>query len=105
MDNFNKVISFVLGLVVVVVFLAVISGRLNLKNKLASGKNPTVTPTQATGEKTNTVSVGSTKYQTNTSPAKQPNTIPSTGAPLFLFPVAISSFLGGIYLKKSGKKE
>lgn len=105
MDNFNKVISFVLGLVVVVVFLAVISGRLNLKNRLASGKNPTATPTQATDEKTSTVSVGSTKYQTNTSIVKQPSTIPSTGAPLFLFPVVISSFLGGIFLKRAGKKE
>lgn len=32
MDSFNKIISFVLGLVVVLVFFAVITGRINFKN-------------------------------------------------------------------------
>ncbi|MBI2641720.1 hypothetical protein HYW87_03960, partial [Candidatus Roizmanbacteria bacterium] len=43
MDNFNKILSFVLGLVVVIVFIAVITGRLNLRNRLArvSGVSPT----------------------------------------------------------------
>lgn len=103
MDNFNKVISFVLGLVVVVVFLAVVSGRLNLKNKLASSGGATVSPTQAISEKIDSLTIQPNKYQTSTV-AKKPSTIPSTGAPLFLFPVVISSFLGGIYLRRSGKK-
>ena len=33
MDSFNKVISFVLGLVVVLVFFAVVTGKINLKAK------------------------------------------------------------------------
>lgn len=55
MENFNKVLSFILGLVVVVVFVSVLSGRLNLglKEKLIGGKTqakatPTPTPKQTT---------------------------------------------------------
>ena len=34
MDSFNKVISFVLGLVVVIVFFLVLTGKINFINKL-----------------------------------------------------------------------
>lgn len=44
MDQFNKAISFILGLVVVAVFIAIASGRINLKNKLPLFAKSTPTP-------------------------------------------------------------
>src|SRR3990167_7175824 len=44
MENFNKVLSFVLGLVVVIVFVIVLSGRINLRSDIFTGKK-TPTPT------------------------------------------------------------
>lgn len=52
MENFNKVLSFILGLVVVIVFVIVLSNRLNLSDKFLPLKNnkakitATPTPTQ-----------------------------------------------------------
>lgn len=48
MGDFNKVVSFVLGLIVVVVFLAVVTGRLNLRQRILSANSKkvvAVTPT------------------------------------------------------------
>lgn len=53
MEQFNKALSFVLGLVVVAVFIVVASGKVNIKgiNLAKSTKNtnitPTITPTKA----------------------------------------------------------
>jgi hypothetical protein len=100
MDSFNKIISFVLGLVVVVVFLAVISGRLNLGSKKASPTpTPTPTPTVA-GTSISKVTIS----QTPINNYQNPKTIPSTG-PELLFPLVFSSFLSGLYLKKTGKNK
>ena len=45
MVNFNKVLSFILGLVVVIVFVIVLSKRLNLQSKfIPFGNKPTPTP-------------------------------------------------------------
>jgi hypothetical protein len=49
MDNFNKVISFVLGLVVVVVLLVILTGRFNLREKFLPLKD---TATKTTPAKT-----------------------------------------------------
>lgn len=105
MDTFNKTISFVLGLVVVLVFLAVVTGRLNLRSRLPllSGKLPTPTmtnpplPTQ-TPTTINTYN----KYQTNRE--KKPVIIPATGSPTALLPILFSGLFGGIFLKKITKK-
>lgn len=56
MENFNKVLSFVLGLVVVIVFVIVLSGRLNLRSGILGDRSQpkvtaTVTPTPTQGEK------------------------------------------------------
>lgn len=55
MGDFNKVLSFILGLIVVVVFFVVLSGRLNLSTKLLPGSQtkitPTVTPTPKVAKK------------------------------------------------------
>jgi hypothetical protein len=119
MDSFNKVISFALGLVVVLVFLAVVTGKLNLKGKTAttpaskttsffnfggSTPTPTVIPTQT--PTLITVNSGTSKNNvysqtTNTSAAKS---IPSTGLPTLFIPMLFSGLLGGNFLRKSGKK-
>ncbi len=55
MENFNKVLSFVLGLVVVVVFVVVLSGRLNLNLKNAlTGKKTSIGKVSVTGTPTPT---------------------------------------------------
>ena len=46
MENANKIISFILGLIVVVVFIAIVTGKFNLgkKIKTLSKVTPTTTP-------------------------------------------------------------
>lgn len=108
MDSFNKVLSFVLGLIVVIVFLLVVTGRFNLRKSsknLTSKTKLTLTPTNITGKYLTPtplpVSFGRTTndYKTKTS-GKAPNTIPATGSPSVLLPLLISSLSLGIYLKR-----
>lgn len=47
MSGFNKVTSFVLGLIVVLVFLFVFGSRVNISDKLLAFKDTKVTPTPA----------------------------------------------------------
>lgn len=108
MDNLNKTISFVLGLVVVLVFFAVISGRLNLKSNLPFiGKSATPTPTQTQIKTTisgqnnqNPKEINSYKNST----VKTPLTIPQTGSPTLLIPVLISGLGSGILLRRVKSK-
>ncbi len=108
MDNLNKTISFVLGLVVVLVFFAVISGRLNLKGKLPFiSKSTTPTPTQiqikTTGSSQNNQSLKEiNSYKNNT--VKTPVTIPQTGSPTLLIPLLISGLGSGILLRRAKSK-
>lgn len=46
MEQFNKALSFILGLVVVAVFIVVASGKINIKgiNLAKSGVKPSITP-------------------------------------------------------------
>lgn len=119
MGDFNKVISFILGLVVVVVFIAILSGRLNLGNRIPtlSGvtgvtttptpteiifPTSTITPTRSYTQPTPVMKV--TRYPTKPVIGKTPGTIPNTGAPTLLIPLVISALFGGSLLKRSGKK-
>jgi len=133
MDSFNKVISFVLGLVVVLVFLAVITGKLNLKSKLPSttasksiltptpvqknnggffgffksttSPTPTPTPTQKPSSITiNTNENNIYKQNSQTVQYSNAKTIPSTGLPTLFIPILLSGLVGGSFLRKSGKK-
>ena len=94
MDNFNKIVSFILGLVVVIVFLTAIAGRFNLKDRLKGlvSQNK-ITPT-----------VGTRGYLSPTPATEEaattPNSIPATGSPSLLLPLVFSMFSLGIYLKK-----
>lgn len=109
MDNVNKVISFILGLVVVVIFIAILSGRIKIGGTtipFLSHSNPTPTPTPSikitptpkitviypTAIVSNTNS-NSDSYQGGVT------SIPSTG-PELLFPIAASLFAGGMFLRK-----
>ncbi|MBI2051914.1 hypothetical protein HYT33_04100 [Candidatus Roizmanbacteria bacterium] len=112
MENFNKVLYFILGLVVVLVFVIVVTRRLNLQTRFL----PFATPTPKTAKKeaakqpqempAPTLAV--TQYQTK--PAQQGqkgqealgrvSQIPSTGAPLFVIPAASSALLLGLYLRR-----
>ena len=116
MDSFNKVISFVLGLVVVLVFLAVVTGKLNLKSKPPStsaskttgffnfgGSSPTPTPIPT--QKPSTVTVtgirGNNLYKQN---SQIPKSIPATGLPTLFIPMLLSGLVGGNFLRKTDKK-
>ena len=88
MEGLNKIISFVLGLVVVIVFFAVVTGKLDLKSKL----------TKTT--KSQTIS-GVSSDQTTPTPTK---TTTSTGLPVLFIPSLLGAAIGGSFLKKVGKK-
>jgi hypothetical protein len=119
MESFNKVLSFFLGLVVVIVFIIVLSNRLNIKSKIIPLSNITVnkklspTPTPIIKK---TISVQQTKKTeqikfTQPSIVKQEtkggvvsiNTIPETGPATPLLVFYSSSALLGFYLKKIKK--
>lgn len=132
MDSFNKVISFVLGLVVVLVFFAVVTGKINLKSKTGSVSNATLTPTPiqknstgffgffkstsptptpTTTQKpspitinTNTNGNNTYKQYNQTSSSTTPKSIPATGLPALFIPILFSGLVGGSLLRKSGKK-
>jgi len=129
MDSFNKIISFVLGLVVVLVFFAVITGRINLKSKTSSVSNltltptpiqknnsgffgffkpntsPTPTPTQEPSPTTTGTSKNNVYKQNNqVSKSSSARSIPSTGLPTLLIPTLLSGLVGGNFLRKFGKK-
>lgn len=115
MDNFNRIVSFVLGLIVVIVFLIIINRRFNFTGKLFTGRTasatvtPTITPTPTgnpvvynTQPNTNR-NTGTTTYN-NQPVTTRPQTIPSTGAETALLPAALSSLFAGIYLKGKARK-
>ena len=113
MDNFNRVLSFIIGFIVIAVILVIIIGRLNLKERFASIGNsirrvtitpsprvsPTITPypTQYVNNSNGTPVTGNGSNGTYS--GTTPNKIPSTGAPTLLIPLA----MGGIYLGKKLK--
>jgi len=117
MEQFNKALSFVLGLIVVAVFIVFASGKINLKNlTLPKGKTvtkATLSPTpSAVPAQNQTVSKTENAdyhpYVTSV-PTKKiatiPSSIPNTGVPIVMFPALISSLATGMFLRSSGKKK
>lgn len=114
MDSFNKVLSFILGLVVVLVFIIVLSNRLHWGDRFLpfQGKKITPTPTVKVMKPTPTPTVvftypgGGTKGGIHPTAVPMqtkggnPASIPSTGSPTEL--LAAISALGalGVYLRK-----
>ncbi|OGK12609.1 hypothetical protein A3C98_00760 [Candidatus Roizmanbacteria bacterium RIFCSPHIGHO2_02_FULL_37_15] len=109
-DNFNRIVSFVLGLIVVVVFLAAVTGRLNLRNRLKNlGSQTKTSPTpvvKVTSFPTpkQLTNLSQEKTNSNSPTAKTPTTIPATGLPSFLLPLVFSTFSLGIYLRKKAER-
>ena len=119
MQGLNKAISFILGLVVVVVFIAIVSGRIQLGKliptfssgtKTASNITPTPSPVsttpamEQTGTETHSYQTTNEKQTTGT-PGSNVKTIPNTGAPTLLIPFALSGMASGLFLRKKGKKK
>lgn len=129
MSGFNKATSFILGLIVVLVFLFVFGSRVNLSDKLIAFKNIKVTPTptvattitptpkkgffeslfarKTTPTPTTKPAEATVKGTTTTSTGSSvgtaavvPQTIPQTGSPTILFPILVSALGSGIYLRK-----
>ena len=131
MDSFNKVISFALGLVVVLVFFAVVTGKINLKSKTATtatnsvvtptpvqkndggffglfkSATPTPTPTQKPSVSTTSeVSKNNIYAQNNqTTTSSSAKSIPSTGLPTIFIPMLFSGLAGGSLLRKAGRSK
>lgn len=116
MDSFNKVLSFVLGLVVVIVFIVVLSNRLKLGNKFLpfQSNTPTATPIAKKITPIPTIRFYPGQGGTKATPQPQPKgdqqanqyqpgtvkTIPSTGSPTELLLALNSTLLLGFYLRK-----
>ncbi len=117
MDSFNKTFSFILGLIVVVVFLAVFTKRLNISKNISklTGKKTiktTITPTtsssvngnvkyQLTPQPTKTIKkIGYEKGKTTSNNYQKTKSIPATGSPTVLFLFAGANLVGGLYLRK-----
>mgnify|MGYP007094564953 CR=1 FL=1 len=120
MDNFNKVLSFILGLVVVIVFFAVLTGRLSFKRgfpfvsikatptaklEISPTKAPTPTPVSSVVVSSTTLSSAFSSKETSSynryqKTTKTPSSIPSTGSPTLLLPFFISTLGLGFYLRK-----
>ncbi len=109
MEGANKIISFILGLVVVVVFFAVITGRLKLGNfRLPIAKGLSGTPTASITPEATTSPMKPVTKQTSYQPYQKitpkigvsTKTIPNTGAPTLLLPLAFSALGSGIFLRK-----
>ncbi len=118
MDSFNKVLSFVLGLVVVIVFIVVLSNRLKLGNKFLPFKEttPVVSPTakkettpatalrfypgQGGGNKMTPQPQAKSPQPVNQYQPKTVKAIPSTGSPTELLLALNSTLLFGFYLRK-----
>jgi len=118
MENFNKLISFILGLVVVIVFLLIISGKIDLRKKLITKKTTTIiennsltlTPTPIIKKTITEVSLTTqtNKYQeqsTKKTTVDKPFTkeIPATGSPTIFIPFVFSTLSLGFLINKKIK--
>ncbi|MCS7093477.1 MAG: hypothetical protein NZL96_03610 [Patescibacteria group bacterium] len=114
MDNFNRIVSFVLGLVVVVVFFAVVTGRIDLRryfsnpNRQSQGRQ-VISPTPSLEPKRLSVSSETVVSPSPEEPVQTlrftttPQTIPAAGLPSFFIPVLFGLGMIGLSLKKIDK--
>jgi hypothetical protein len=130
MDNFNRILSFIIGLVVVIVVIAIVANRLNVRKRISNltasitKSSPSATPTFSPSDtpsitrkptqiaygsnntkgglevpSNNTNSNGSGTYSSTTK-GGQASSVPATGAPTLLLPLAFSGILLGGKLRK-----
>ena len=109
MDSLNKVISFILGLLVVVFLLAIIAGKIKIPGVqrpfISSAPTQTITPSPTKLGVSTRPTITSSPYHPYQSPTPQKigmgkaATIPSTGTPTVLLPSLLSAFAAGMYLR------
>lgn len=106
MENLNKIISLVIGLVIVVVVFAVLTGRINLRSKImklgvknsSASPTPSITPnSQVKQTPTPTLGYKVNRYQQSVGGQKPQ--IPATGTPLILYSSLFAILSAGIYLR------
>ncbi|HLC94807.1 MAG TPA: hypothetical protein VJH96_04550 [Patescibacteria group bacterium] len=115
MEGINRIFFLVLGLVAVVLFFAVVTGRITLKgflprltsierNEDSATPTPTNAKTTTTAQKVSTTtqsksttnsSVTSSNTQTK---GESITTIPETGPSALIYPMSLLLFATGIYL-------
>lgn len=114
MDSLNKVISFALGLLVVVIFLAVVAGKIRVpgfpwKGSLPATPTKTIAPSPTKTTAVVSPTPSSSTYNTYQTPTIQkgivkPTSIPSTGVSIFFIPSLLSGLFAGFYLRNNKKK-
>ena len=99
MEGLNKIISFILGLVVVIVFFAVVTKRIDLKN---IGKKSNLTTAVTTESITpSQKAISSIKISPTSQPYTSPSSIPAAGLPIFFIPTLLTGLFGGLKLRKA----
>lgn len=105
----NKIISLVLGLIVVVLFFAVVTGKIDLKNKLSSLRVSKATKTQEknvsptkipTPTPIDTIIVNGGKLNSKSKNTSTPDEIPSTGLPTEVLATILVSPAVGFVLRR-----
>lgn len=109
MDGVNRIISFILGLIVVIVFIAVITGKLNLPNRIKTfitrqtiqTPTPTKTPSPTPINKPTQTPAPIKTLLENVKPTgiKKPGVIPETGTPTAIIPLLVATLIGGFFVK------
>ncbi len=105
MEGLNKIVSFILGLVVVIVFFAVVTKRIDLKNIGKKNNSTTAVTTKSitpTPKIISSIKINPTNHLYSTS--TPPSSIPSTGLPTLFIPTLLAGLFGGNFLRKTGKK-
>src|SRR3989344_676693 len=101
MGNFNKVLSFILGLVVVIVFVIVLSKRLNIQSKfIPFGNNQTPTPKAKEAKEIETKELVNNMVNTDDNATKNISSIPETGPSTSLLYMYSSLGALGIFLRR-----
>lgn len=109
MGNFNKVLSFILGLVVVIVFVIVLSKRLNLQSKFIPFGNktsPTPTITKSSDKEKPEIKFTQPEEQETQETqeaVKQIQSIPETGPSEVLLYLYTTIGTAGIFLRRFKK--
>lgn len=65
MDNINKIISFILGLIVVIVFIAIVTGKFKIGSGIKNISKAKVTPTVTTSPNSLPTKAVTITYNTN----------------------------------------
>jgi len=113
MAGFNKTISFLLGLVVVIVFFAVVTGKVNLKDKLTFlrrqkniqtnkpiEENKIIKPTPIVPKTKPVANRHQEEENGSQPPVDNLKTIPATGLPTLALPLLTTATVVGFYIKK-----